>query len=162
MKPWKIIAAVGVLAAASLWYADRNFMFDSRQTLLARIAMGEGENCSNEERARIIFTAPNREELGGYGNGLRKIVLRGYSSVHDSNSDKVRHPTRYNKKAWQECLEVADSIQHGGYPELNQGQTHFHNKKSIPYWTKSNQMTRLETPGTTHTFYAEHRKKGKR
>ena len=149
--------AVGTLLNTSP-YKTRDFSKDTDKTLLARMIFGEARNCSHEEKVAIAYTALNRNTDGEEWNGednLHEVLLmpKQYSCFNDNdpNRKKVMNPERYDRRAFRECLQVADEVMHNMYPTLNKGQNHYHTRKTNPKWRKS--LSQVDFGNTKHLFY---------
>lgn len=153
-------------------YKTNDFSKDSDNVLLARMLFGEARGCSKNEKIEIAYTVINRINDGKKWNEetLREVILKPWQyscfNKNDVNYKKVKDPlsddvgegySEYNRKAFEECLEVVDGVLANKYPKLNKGQTHFFNPKAAnPYWAFSDKMEKIGKIGNSeHVFYRE-------
>jgi len=130
----------------------------SDTALLARMLFGEARNCSRQEKVAVAYTALNRAKDGKKWNGstIEEAILKKYQyscfNQSDPNRRKLIHPARYDRKAWIECLDVADEVLRKKATRYEA--THYHTKTVCPAWTR----TMRRTGGNKefkHIFYKE-------
>tara|TARA_B100000459_G_C8593675_1_gene208876 strand:+ start:916 stop:1437 length:522 start_codon:yes stop_codon:yes gene_type:complete len=91
----------------------------------------------------VIYQAKWKENWLGNMHPIRNQCQ--FSWFCDGKSDEPEiSPT------WYESLKVARDIVQGGYPDITEGATHYHNDKVNPYWADSLNQTVIIN---NHIFY---------
>jgi len=145
-------------------YKTSNFYQDSNEILLARMLLGEAENCSKNEKIAIVYTVLNRMKDNKDWNGktLKEVILKPYqySAFNKDRNAKLKNPLAYNANEFLESLKLAEEILAGKYPDPTNGATHYINpnhpdlKRSLPKWIKKLELVgRIED--SFHIFYRE-------
>jgi N-acetylmuramoyl-L-alanine amidase len=122
-------------------YKVNDFNQDSREVILARMLLGEVENCSQLEKIAVAYTAINRVKASE-NKRLKDIILqpRQYSCFNeDKDSNKfLKDPIKYNKKEFLGDIELAEDILSGKYNDPTEGATHYYNPDLVktPQWAK--------------------------
>ena len=140
-------------------YITDNFWDDPEDILLARLLLGEGEDCSEGEKVLILDTVTNRINDGEDWNGttIKSVVLasKQYSAFNKDLNAKLKHPLDYNPKDFFEDLVIAQKFLTGGYKDYSQGATYYLRKdrlKKLPSWVDD--MIEIgKINGSYHTFY---------
>ena len=141
-------------------YRVTNFNEDSKEILLARMMLGETEDCSDIEKISVGYTAINRTK---WGMSLKEVILypKAYSCFNSRSKSSVflKKPLEYNKSEFLKCLKISRGILNGEYKDPTKGATFFYNPELIkkPYWTKN--LIRVgKIKNSHHVFYRESRK----
>ena len=91
----------------------------------------------------VIYQAKWKENWLGNMHPIRNQCQ--FSWFCDGKSDEPEiSPT------WYESLKVARDVVQGGYPDITEGATHYHNDKVNPYWADSLNQTVIIN---NHIFY---------
>jgi len=149
-----------LLKIEQLDYKTSDFYQDSDKVLLARMLLGEAENCSKQEKIAVAYTAINRVNDNQKWNGekLKEVILKPYqySCFNKNLNNKLKDPLNYNSKEFLGCLELAEEILAGEYKDPTEGATHYYNPKLVkePEWTKkAEKIGKIEN--SRHVFYKE-------
>ncbi len=146
-------------------YKTDDFYKDTNEMLLARMLLGECENCSEIEKIAVAYTAINRSNDGKKWNGetLREVILKPYqySAFNENLNAKLKNPLAYNSKEFFDSLKLANEILTGKHPDPTNGATHYLNPnhpslkgKPLPSWTKKLREVILDTTEKIyHTFF---------
>ncbi len=146
-------------------YKTDDFYKDTDEMLLARMLLGETEDCSEIEKIAVAYTAINRTNDGKKWNGetLQEVILKPYqySAFNENLNAKLKNPMTYNLNEFEICLELAKEILAGKYSDPTKGATHYLNPnhpdlkgKPLPSWTNSmEKIGRIEN--SYHVFYKE-------
>jgi hypothetical protein len=150
-------------------YHVKNFEDDPNHILLARMLLGEAEDCSKIEKIGIAYTAITRANNGLKWDGetLRGAILAPYqySAFNSEFNAKLKNPLIYNPKEFIEDIALSQEILSGKYQDPTGGATHYINPDhpilngKIPGWTKNLiEVGRLSTGNgrlSYHVFYKE-------
>ncbi len=123
-------------------YRISNFNEDPDQILLARMLLGEAEECSKIEKIAVAYTAINRANDNKKWNGetLKEAILKPYqySCFNKEYNQPLKNPMSYNQKEFISCLNLAEKILAGEYKDPTDGATYYYNPSKIkkPRWTK--------------------------
>jgi spore germination cell wall hydrolase CwlJ-like protein len=146
-------------------YKTDNFYKDTDEVLLARLLLGECENCSNAEKIAVAYTVINRMNDGKKWNGetLQEVILSPfqYSAFNENLNAKLKDPMSYNSQEFQSCLQLAKEILAGKHSDPTSGATHYLNPrhpdlwgKPLPKWTEELiNIGRIQN--SFHVFYKE-------
>ena len=141
-------------------YDTLDFSQDSEKVLLARMLLGEVENCSKQERIAVAYTAINRINDNKKWNGetLKEVILKPYqySCFNETFNKKLKTPLNYNKKEFLSCLKLSGEILSGKYKDPTNGATHYYNPRTIkePFWAKKTKKIG-KIKNSKHLFYKE-------
>lgn len=143
-----------------LTYKVSDFSEDPDQILLARMLLGETEDCSKIEKIAVAYTAINRAKDNKRWNGetLREAILKPYqySCFNKEYNQPLKNPMRYNQKEFLNCLKLAEEILAGKYKDPTGGATYYYNPSKIqkPNWAK--RLKRIgKIKNSYHVFYKE-------
>ncbi|VVB84117.1 Cell Wall Hydrolase [uncultured archaeon] len=121
-------------------YRIDDFSKDKENFLLARMIMGEAEDCIKTEKIGVGYTAINRlkEE---YGSTLKKVILEPfqYSCFNKGiRREALKNPLEYDFEEFMMDLAIAEGILSGEYKDPTKGATHYYNPKLVkkPHWTR--------------------------
>lgn len=139
-------------------YRTSDFNKDSEELLLARLILGEAENCGTLEKIAVAYTAINRTKRDN--ETLKEVILKPhqYSCFNpDTNSNIfLKDPLKRNKKEFLKCLSLAKEILKGQYKDPTNGATFYFNPSSVkePSWTRN--LKKIGRIGKSyHVFYKE-------
>ena len=145
-------------------YVTNNFYNDKDEVLLARMLLGETEDCSKIEKIAVGYSALNRlNNPARYGRTLKEVILKPYqySAFNEGKNAKLKKPLNYNKEEFLSDLELSKEILAGKYLDPTSGATHYANpdhpdlKGNLPSW--ANKMKRIgRIQGSHHIFYKEY------
>lgn len=145
-------------------YKIESFEGQDEVSLLARAILGEGENCTLDEKYFIGFVAYNRanDNLRHNGVGLEDALIGKetyFKSFHDINAVKMKDPETYVPKIFQECLKVAEDILEGRVQDPTNGSNAYHRVGHVPpecfnRMQKIGQLPTSKGP-SKHIFYLE-------
>ena len=146
-------------------YKTNDFYKDTDVILLARMLLGEAEECSQIEKIAVAWTAINRANDDKEWNGktLQEVILTPfqYSAFNENLNAKLKNPMAYNSQEFQNCLQLAKEILAGKYPDPTNGATHYLNPthssligKPLPEWTNTLELIG-KIQNSIHTFYKE-------
>ena len=164
-KPYMLFDVEKVRSVPKKDYRTDNFYNDSDDVLLARMLLGEAEDCSDLEKISIAWTVLNRMDDGKKWNGttLQEVILKPmqYSAFNPDLNAKLKNPLAYNPGEFYSSLNLAREILAGKYSDPTNGATHYLNpnhpdlrERALPAWTRS--MARVGRIGNSyHTFYKE-------
>lgn len=142
-----------------------DFSKDSDRVLLARMMLGEAENCSDKEKIAVAYVAKNRARDGKKWNGetLKEAILKPYqfSCFNKIINGRVNHrlkglkdPMNYNPKDFQKNLILAKDFLENKYSDPTDGATFYYNPHlANPSWAKK--LNRVKVSGTIHWFFKE-------
>lgn len=143
-----------------LIYKVSDFNEDPDQVLLARMLLGEAEDCSKIEKIAVAYTAINRAKDNKKWNGknLKEVILKPYqySCFNKEYNQSLKDPMRYNEKEFISCLNLAEEILNGKYKDPTGGATYYYNPSKIkkPNWAKKlKRIGRIKN--SYHVFYKE-------
>ncbi|VVB82836.1 Cell Wall Hydrolase [uncultured archaeon] len=125
-------------------YITNDFKKDSEKVLLARMLLGEAEDCSEIEKVAIAYTALNRAKDKEEWNGetLKEVILKpNQYSCFNSGTDSnifLKNPLKYNQNEFFYCLEISAKVLEGKYQDPTGGATYYYNPAKVkePRWTK--------------------------
>jgi N-acetylmuramoyl-L-alanine amidase len=131
-------------------YKIKDFKQDLERILLARMILGEAEDCSEVERVAVAYTAINRMKEADGRERLTDLLLkpRQYSCFNkgkDSNKF-LKDPIKYNKKQFLEDVRIAENVLLRRYNDPTKGATHYYNPDLIkaPDWAdKSKEIGKI-------------------
>ncbi|NSW85227.1 MAG: cell wall hydrolase [Syntrophobacteraceae bacterium] len=130
--------------------------------LLARCIYGEARGEGIEGMIAVGHVILNRCDAGGYGEGLKGVILRRrqFSCFNsgDPNFIKLTQPELHDD-AISVCRDVARRLLEMSQEERKaddptHGATHYHAASIRPYWTKSLRMVFCRRIGG-HLFWKE-------
>ena len=138
-------------------YRTSDFHEDNDKILLARMLVGEADECSEIEKISVAYTALNRTK---WGKSLKEVILqpRAYSCFNSEFDSSIflKNPLRYNKKEFLNCLKLSEEILAGKYKDPTKGATFYFNPKLVkePPWTKD--LIKVgKIKDSHHIFYKE-------
>jgi len=145
-------------------YKTFNFYKDFDEVLLARMILGEADNCSKIEKIAVAYTVLNRIKDSKPWNGgtLKEIILKPYqySAFNEDRNAKLKNPLAYNAYEFLTSLKLAKEILNGKHKDPL-GATHYINPnhpdlkgRPLPKWIKKLEpLGRIEN--SFHVFYRE-------
>jgi len=148
------------------------FPNDPDMVFLARMLFGEARGCSEFEKAQIGYSVINKinDNVNWNGTTLRQVLncetfnkkSKKRRSIYDcfnqkdNNWLKVNNPEKYDKKAWEECLKVAEGVLSKKYEDKTKKATIYFNPKiANPYWRDHKNTTLISIERCKHKFYRE-------
>lgn len=141
-------------------YNTSDFSQDSEKVLLARMLLGEVEDCSKQEIIAVAYTAINRinDNKKWNGENLKEVILKPYqySCFNEAFNKKLKNPLNYNKKEFLRCLKLSEEILSGKYKDPTNGATHYYNPSTVkePFWAKKTEKIG-KIKNSRHLFYKE-------
>ena len=140
--------------------AEKNNIDDAEKELLARAIYGEASNQGKEGMQAVGNVIINR--VAGkewYGNTLTDVILKDkqfsvFNNPEGENYKRMMDATE-DDEAYQQALEIAESLILGNIDDNTGGATHYYNPDMVhPDWADSPLMTKLKKIGN-HTFLLE-------
>ncbi len=121
-------------------------MWDEDQQILARTIYGEarGEYTRSDGGLASLIAVGNvvmnrTRHQKRFGQNMRDVCLKPYQfscwNKGDPNLDKLM-TIKGSDPLFNMCLEVAQHVMEGTWPDLTKGSDHYHATYVAPYWAK--------------------------
>jgi N-acetylmuramoyl-L-alanine amidase len=123
-------------------YKVDNFDNDSREILLARLILGEADECSQLEKIAVAYTVINRVNASNGRKSIKEVILapKQYSCFNKGTDSLkfLKDPMKYGKKEFLAIINLAEDILSKKYDDPTKGATHYYNPDLVktPQWAK--------------------------
>ena len=167
MKILNKAIAVGLLIAlySPIAYGLERINLDDDVDCMALNIYHEAKNQSMIGQVAVALVVMNRVNDNRYPNRICEVIKEGPTRPSWKDPTKehpIKHRCQFSwwcdgksdepeiSPTWYESLKVARDVVQGGYPDITEGATHYHNDQVNPYWADSLNQTVIIN---NHIFY---------